>query len=385
MSPLLTTGQILRQFLPDYRERHRLTPQQAKVAGLLCQCRTEALGGFRLACDHCDYHTERYCSCRNRHCSQCQKQASEQWLAERREDLLPVPYFHLVFTLPHRLNPWVQLHPDVLYGLLFKVVWHTLSAFGRDPKRLGGQLGMTAVLHTWGQNLSQHVHLHCLIPAGAFQAKTNEWHPAKSTYLFPVKALSRHFRGRMVHELRVAFEDGRLPRLSGTDEVEATLDQLMAGPWVVFARSTCRHTDRVVNYLALYTHRIAISNGRLQRLEGDKVVFTYKDYAAGGANRLMHLHGVEFVRRLLLHVLPHGFMRIRHFGFLANCHRRQRLAAIRRCLAGSTGDPEPPTQQTTRIEYEIPVSVARKLQCPVCGQGQLKVTGEIKLTRRRHH
>ena len=386
MSPLLTTGQILRQFLPAYRERHQLTPQQARVTGLLCQCRTDALGGFRLACDHCDYHTERYCSCRNRHCPQCQKQATDQWLAARREDLLPVPYFHLVFTLPHRLNPWIQCHPDVVYGLLFKAVWHTLSAFGRDPKRLDGQLGMTAVLHTWGQNLSRHVHLHCLIPAGAFQAETHEWHPAKSTYLFPVKALSRHFRGRMVHELRTTFEAGQLPRLSGADEVRTILDQLMTAPWVVFARSTCRHADTVLNYLARYTHRIAISNGRLQYLDGDQVVFTYKDYAARGAIRQMHLHAVEFVRRFLLHVLPHGFMRIRHFGFLANCHRRRRLAAIRSCLARPVSDSESTALQETQIQTDIAVPIGVKIiQCPRCKQGELKITGEIKPIRRRHH
>ncbi len=174
MSEGLTTAQILQQFLPLYRQHHRLTPQQAKVSGLICQCQTESLGGYRLSCDHCEFETERYRSCRNRHCARCQRKASSDWLSSRSEDLLPVPYFHLVFTLPHQLNPWVQLHPEVLYAALFRAVWGTLQAFGEDPKRLDGQLGMTAVLHTWGQNLSQHVHLHCLIPGGAYHRSREE-------------------------------------------------------------------------------------------------------------------------------------------------------------------------------------------------------------------
>ncbi len=224
-------------------------------------------------CDQCEYEAEYYHSCRNRHCPQCQQHATEQWLARRREDLLPVPYFHLVFTLPHELNGWAQLHPDVIYGLLFKSVWRTLKRFGRDAKRLDGELGMTAVLHTWGQNLGQHIHLHCLIPGGALAAGGVEWHAAKSTYLFPVKALSRHFRGVMVSELRQAVNDGRLHRLN-LSTVDGVLNRLMATSWVVFARSTCTQQETVLSYLAQYTHRIAISDYRLRAVDAQSVAFS---------------------------------------------------------------------------------------------------------------
>jgi len=381
MNRPLTTAQIFTHFLPRYRENHPLSPQQAKITNLLCGCRTEALGGRRLHCTHCDYGTEQYHSCRNRHCPQCQQQASAAWLEQRQEDLLPIPYYHLVFTLPHSLNAWVQLHPDEIYALLFKVVWKTLKCFGRDPKRLGGELGMTAVLHTWGQNLSQHVHLHCLIPGGALAG--NEWHHAKSTYLFPVRALSRHVRGNMVSELRKAVESGVLPRLTDSRATDRTLDSLMATPWVVFARSTCSHSETVLAYLARYTHRIAISNQRLHAVDDKEVVFRYKDYATGGQQRLMRLPGQEFVRRLLLHVLPHGFMRIRHYGFLANCQRRKKLLKIRRCLDDRVASTAKLAPMAVSVVVPAESSCRMEPRCPKCERGVLRVTGEIASRIRR--
>ncbi len=260
---------------------------------------------------------------------------------------------------------------------------HTLKAFGEDPKRLNGQLGVTAVLHTWGQNLSQHVHLHCLIPGGSYNPVRDEWRDAKSTYLFPVKALSRQYRGRMVSLLRDAYKGGLLPRLTDTADVDRLLNSLMTTPWVVFARGTCQHSDTVLTYLARYTHRIAISNTRLQAMDGDQVAFRYKDYAAGGVYKSMRLRGEEFVRRLLLHVLPHGLMRIRHYGFLANCHRRKRLAQIRRCLkAGSHERVEP---LVPKIVMAADQSEGRwtMLVCPRCQQGGLRIVGDIEPTKQR--
>jgi len=195
--------QVLHQFLPGYCEKHTLSPRQAEICTHIRACRTEALGGVQLHCDHCDYEQPWYCACRDRHCPKCQWRATEAWCDKQCQSVLPVTYYHLVFTLPHDLNPWVQLHPEVIYHLLFKAVWATLKAFGADPKRLGGQLGMTAVLHTWGQQLWRHVHLHCLIPGGALD-EAGQWHAARSNYLFPDRALSRHFRGRMASEQRKA-------------------------------------------------------------------------------------------------------------------------------------------------------------------------------------
>lgn len=283
----------------------------------------------------------------------------------------------------HQLNPWVQLHPEVLYAVLFKAVWHTLRSFGDDPKRLDGQLGMTAVLHTWGQNLSQHVHLHCLIPGGAYHREHDEWHSARSTYLFPVKALSRRYRGRMVSELRQAYDEGLLSQLTDAAGVERMMASLMETPWVVFARSTCQHSDTVLTYLARYTHRIAISNNRLETVDEENVVFRYKDYASGGTIKRMRLQGEEFVRRLLLHVLPHGMMRIRHYGFMANCCRRKRLEQIRHCLELDAIEGED-TIVAAREGRGYPIKdVETATTCPRCRRGILLIVGEIEAGFRR--
>jgi hypothetical protein len=234
MTTPVSTAQVLERFLPDYRAAHQLSPQQAKVLTSIDCCRTPVLGGQYLVCGHCGYSQERFHSCRNRHCPQCQKLASADWLERRREDILPVPYYHLVFTLPHALNGSVQLHPVVIYSLLFKAVSTTLKQFGRDPKRLNGEVGMTLVLHTWAQNLSQHVHLHCLIPGGALG------------------------------------QDGDI------------LDYVMNQPWVVFARPTSQHTDQVLIYLSRYTYLIAISDRRLVSMDEQRIFFRWKNYRAGG-------------------------------------------------------------------------------------------------------
>lgn len=386
MNASFSMSQILAQFLPEVRRTHRLSPQQAKVTNLIGVCRTPALGGRRLQCGECDYAVEQYHSCRNRHCPQCQKQATEAWLAKRQEDLLPVPYFHLVFTLPHTLNGWVQCHPETMYAVLFRAVWRTLKQFGRDAKRLNGDLGMTAVLHTWGQNMGQHVHLHCLIPGGALSQNGREWHPAKSTYLFPVKALSRHYRGLMVSELRKAFTAGELHRLD-RDAVGAILDTLMATPWVVYARGTCQHSDSVLAYLSRYTHRIAISERRIRAVDADTVTFAYKDYAANSEQTVMQLKGDEFVRRFLLHVLPPGLMRIRHYGFMANCHRRRKIAQIRHCL-NETETIESKDKAKVEVRSHSTTAPAEQhcAQCPRCRRAPMRVVMELPTRRlRRKH
>ena len=219
------------------------------------QCHTEALGGMSYQCDHCDSEVPLYHSCRDRHCPQCQQRASRQWQDKKQRAVLPVTYYHLVFTLPHELNGWVQLHPEVIYALLFKAVWKTLKAFGADQKRLNGKLGMTGVLHTWGKSLSQHVHLHCLVPGGAL-TDDHHWHPAKSNYLFPVKALSRHYRGNLVCALRSAANDGQLNRVTRKGEVGKILNTLMQKDWVVYSKHCLNRTDSIIGYLARYTHRL---------------------------------------------------------------------------------------------------------------------------------
>ncbi len=362
---------VMRNGLDRYSGSHRLSPRQWQVCHHILDCRTEALGGLRLNCDHCGQRVPHYYACRDRHCPRCQRRASQTWcesqghgwallgalrMERQQAAVLPVTYHHLVVTLPHDLNPWVHLHPEGIYALLFETVWATLSRFGADPKRLGGQLGMTAVLHTWGQTLSQHVHLHCLIPGGAFSPQ-GRWHPAKSTYLFPVRALSRHLRGGFVSRLRQQIQDGKLPRIEDPAQIKALLDTLMAADWVVYSKPCLTHTDTVVDYLARYSHRIALTEGRIVNRDGNR-------------HKILTLSGEDLIRRFLLHVLPKGFMRIRHFGFLANRCRTQRIEAIRAAVDLAQQPPEP----TATSEHQAPFD---GYPCPLCRKGRLRITAYL--------
>jgi hypothetical protein len=364
MGEAATVQSILNRFLDtDGLDAHR-----RKICGHLQACRTEALGGLTWQCDRCAEELPRYHACRDRHCPQCQGRATRQWSERQRGHLLPVTYYHLVFTLPHTLNGWVALHPEVIYRLLFQSAWATLKAFGQDPKRLGGEMGMTAALHTWGQNLSRHVHLHCLVPGGAL-GEDGTWRPAKGNYLFPVRALSRRFRGRMVSLLRESAQAGELHRITRPGEVDAVLNALMNETWVVYTKACLSHTTTVVDYLARYSHRTAITNARLLAVDDEGVTLRYKDYRDGDKQKVMHLDGAEFVRRFLMHVLPKGLMRIRHYGFLANRTREAKLERIRQVLAIqatalATGD-------TGRPQHEV------GFPCTKCKQGTLRVVGEI--------
>jgi hypothetical protein len=364
-----TVQNVLQRFLGEGpRDGHRRTICQRLLA-----CRTEALGGLRWRCEHCADEQIRYHACRDRHCPQCQGRATRQWSERQRGHLLPVNYYHLVFTLPHTLNGWVELHPEVIYRLLFQSAWSTLKAFGQDPKRLGGELGMSAVLHTWGQNLSRHVHLHCLVPGGAL-GRDGRWKAAKGNYLFPVKALSRHFRGRMVTLLRERVQAGELHRVRRPGEVDTVLDTVMTESWVVYTKACLDHTGTVVDYLARYSHRIAITNARLLAIDDEGVTMRYKDYRDGAKQKTLWLRGEEFVRRYLLHLLPKGLMRIRHYGFLANRCRETKLAQIRPALAAPEEKANGHDTERTRVDTGYP--------CPRCQQGRLHVVGQIAPTRR---
>jgi len=276
-----------------------------------------------------------------------------------------VTYYHLVFTLPHALNGWVQLHPEVIYALLFRAVWETLKTFGADKKRLNGKLGMTAILHTWGQTLAQHVHLHCLVPGGALGDNNQQWHAAKSNYLFPVKALSRHYRGNLVSALRSCADQGKLHRITRRNEVDKMLNTLMQKDWVVYSKHCLNRTDSIIGYLARYTHRIAITNQRIIDMDQAQVRFRYKDYRDDQL-KIMALDYSEFIRRFLMHVLPKGLMRIRHYGLLANRCRQKSLKVIRKILAT-------PAQTHSEKRGNEPVTYP----CPKCRKGLLIPKYEI--------
>ena len=359
-----TVQGILARFL----NTEKLDSQRLKVCGSLLACRTEALGGLKWQCDHCGTELPRYHGCRDRHCPQCQGRATRLWSEQRQAHILPVTYYHLVFTLSHRLNGWVQLHPEVLYRILFQAAWDALKTFGADPKRLGGQMGMTAVLHTWGQDLGQHVHLHCLIPGGALTPQ-GEWKDAKSNYLFPVKALSRYFKGRLVILLRQSAVMGELHRVTRPGEVDAMLNALMAEPSVLYAKDCLHHTQSVIDYLARYSHRIAVTNARIVSTDERQVYLRYKDYRDHGRHKIMPLEGSEFVRRFLMHILPQGFMRVRHFGFLANRCRAMRLKQIRHALNVAE---EQPSEIKGLCECRDPLYL-----CTQCRLGHMHLIGEI--------
>ena len=373
MSPGL--AQIFSQHLAAYRTQHLLDGRRASVCQHILQCRTEAMGGIELACDSCSHAQPHYFACRDRHCPLCQQQASAQWARAQQQAVLPTHYYHLVFTLPSALNGWVQLHPELIYSSLFAAAWSCLKTFGQDPKRLQGAMGMTAVLHTWGQTLTQHVHLHCLVPGGALTS-AGEWNPAKSNYLFPVRALSRHFRGGMVSRLRAMLKSKELDRVTDPKQADELLNSLMECKWVVFSRPCEKATSQVVNYLARYSHRTAISNHRILALDEETVSFRYKDYQDRERQKVMTLSHTEFIRRFLLHVLPKGLMRIRHYGFMANCCRQRKLSEVRRAIAADQARPAPPAEPTG-----LPGWADKPISCPACTTGKLRIIGEIPRPR----
>jgi len=367
---------------PAVRQGKRLTRGQHRALRAIGACRTAALGGHTERCDVCGAIRIAYNSCRNRHCPKCQTLAKERWLAARRADLLPVEYFHVVFTLPHALNPLAQGNPRVLYALLFQSARETLTTFGEDPRHLGGEVGGLAILHTWGQTLEQHLHLHCVVPGGALARDRSRWLRAKPGFLFPVRALARVFRGKYLAGLQQAFARGTLRFAGGVAGLaepaafQAFVTTCRTQDWVVYAKPPFAGPTQVLEYLGRYTHRVAISNDRLVNIADGQVRFRWTDYAHGNRVKTMMLAAEEFLRRFLLHVLPGGFVRIRHFGFLANRGRTSKLARCRALLAAVP--PEPPAPAEPVAALMLRLTGVHITQCPVCRAGQLRVTAVFR-------
>lgn len=369
---------IFRAHGAHYRQAHPLSRAQRRAMRAIETCRTAALGGHRETCEVCGAVRLAYNSCRNRHCPKCQTLAKERWLEARRAELLPVEYFHLVFTLPHALNPLAQGNPRVVYTLLFHAASETLATFARDPRHLGGEIGVTAILHTWGQNLSQHLHLHCVVTGGALAPDGSRWNPVKAGFLFPVRALAKVFRGKYLDALRRAFRagelvfSGSLATLAEPGAFAAWLEQLRRHDWVVYAKRPFAGPEQVLEYLGRYTHRVAISNERMVRLDRGIVRFRWKDYADGGRVKLMALAAAEFIRRFLLHIVPDGFVRIRHFGLLANRTRKVKLARCRRVLDQPPAPAKRPRESVRALMLRLTgLDIER---CPTCQRGRLRVT-----------
>jgi hypothetical protein len=342
------------------------------VLRALARCRTAALGGHLDRCAGCDYRAISYNSCRNRHCPKCLTHARDQWLADRQQELLPVGYHHVVFTLPHDLS-WLALqNKQVVYDLLFRASAATLLEVAVDPKHLGAAIGFLSVLHTWGQNLLHHPHVHCVIPVGGLSPDRTHWVHPRYPFFLPVKVLSRVFRGKFVAGLRRAFRrgqlsfPGRLRDLADPPAFRALLRGLFRHDWVVYAKPPFGGPGHVLHYLARYTHRVAISNHRIVNVAEDQVTFRWKDYAHGSASRLMTVSATEFLRRFFLHVLPRGFVRIRFFGFLASRRRAHTLPLCRRVL-------ECRPRQTIVTPTGEQSAPSASWPCPRCGGAMIVI------------
>jgi len=372
---------IVRVHGAAFRAAQRLCGVQHRALRAIERCRTAALGGELRACDACGERRYVYHSCRNRHCPKCQTRAKERWLAARRAELLPVPYFHLVFTLPHELNALAQGNPRTLYAMLFAAAAETLVEFGRNPRWLGGEIAATLVLHTWGQTLSQHLHVHALVGGGAL-SNEGTWLHARRGFLFPVKALSAVFRGKFLDALGAALEHRRL-RLAGSTAAfsdpraqHTLLADLRKNAWVVYAKRPFCGPEPVLEYLGRYTQRVAISNERLVSCDTNSVRFRYQDYAHGNRRKVLSLEPPEFLRRFVLHVLPRGFTRIRHYGLIANRNKRVLLAHARAALnAPAPASTAPPAESVTAFWQRIAgIDIER---CPYCRHGTLRLVAVL--------
>ena len=360
-------AEVLATFGPAYLARHRLPRGGAKVWRAIVACRTAALGGHVESCDRCGSTRHVYHSCRNRHCPRCQTRAKEVWLAARRREVLPVPYFHLVFTLPHRLNGLVAAAPRVLYETLFAAVSATLTEFAASPRHLGGVPAFSLVLHTWQQDLGRHVHVHALVAGGTLSA-AGAWILPKKGFLFPVRALSRVFRGKFMAGLEGLRGRGRLPEwAAATSNWRPLQHALYAHDWVVYAKAPLGGPEAVLEYLGRYTHRVAISNERIVGIDQGEVAFRVRADPSTGKKRTHRLPGAVFIDRFLQHVLPAGFKRIRHYGLLSPARKRDGLAAARGALA--VPPPQPAVIESVAA-FLARVSRMEHDRCPQCGAGQ---------------
>ena len=358
---------IFRSYGESYRNTHFLPASHLKVMRAVEACRTAELGGHLKQCDTCGFEHPTYNSCRNRHCPKCQSLAKAKWLNKQSSELLPVGYFHLVFTLAHELNRLVLAHKKILLTLLFKAVSETLLEFGQ--RRLGGQIGFIMVLHTWDQKLQDHFHLHCLIPAGALSVDQSRWIGARPNFLFPVKALSRVFRGKFLDLLERACEKEKIPPAS------QKLKELGKKNWVVYAKKPFGSPQTVLDYLGRYTHRVALSNDRILKIENGEVLLSYRDRKDGDRKKTMTVEAQEFIRRFLLHVLPDGFMRVRHFGFLANRAKKHALPQCRKLLGLNPALPQIPNRSARDLLLELTgIDLNR---CTRCQKGTMIVVAEL--------
>jgi len=355
-------------------------------------CRTAALGGHLEQCDSCGHQRPAYHSCRNRHCPKCQSLARAQWLQDRQAELLPVEYFHVVFTVPEEIAAIAYQNKEVVYGILFRATAETLRTLAADPKRLGAEIGFLAILHSWGQNLLFHPHLHCVVPGGGISADRKRWIACRPRFFLPVRVLSARFQRLFLEHLQAAFDTGQLRFFASLEHLRDPqaflqyLAPLRKKKWVVYAKPPFGGPEQVLNYLGRYTHRVAISNHRLLNIDHGKVAFRWKDYRHHDQRKTMTLDADEFIRRFLLHVLPDGFQRLRHYGFLGHRYRQAKLGLCRQLLgvvAIATSTSTGPRQDKPDYRDLYQQLTGKSLrECPVCHQGQMVVIAVLSTSDR---
>ena len=391
--PTWEVADILRLHGDDYRRDCHPPAAHRNVMRLIEICRTSRLGGHLKQCDSCGYRQNAYNSCRNRHCPKCQTLTKEKWLRDRTRELLPAKYFHAVFTITHRLNPLILINKKVCFNILFLSVNETLQEFAKDPRwKLAGQLGFIAVLHTWSQVLLDHFHLHCVIPAGVLSFDRTRWiSPPNNSFLFPVKPLSSVFRTKFLDHLKQAYRDnqlifpGRIAPLKTRRAFYTFINSLydQRKNWVVYLKHPFAGPEKVLQYLARYTHRVAISNHRIISVKDGTVTFSYKKRSEDYRSRSMTVDASEFIRRFLLHVLPEDFMRIRYFGFLSNASKKHAIALIRQSLGQAPHLPEKVELSIEEMMLQLTgIDITR---CPRCQTGTMAIVAELSKTSPRCH
>jgi Putative transposase/Transposase zinc-binding domain len=373
----LEVADIFRQHSPAYRESHRLPRNHLRVMRAIEVCRTAVLGGHKDKCDHCGHLEISYNSCRNRHCPKCQTLQKEKWIEARSEDLLPIEYFHVVFTIPSELNPLVSMNPKVMYDLLFRSVSEAIVELANDPNHLGAKIGVIGILHTWGQNLMDHPHIHCIVTGGGLSPDGSSWVSCRKGFFIHVKVMSALFSGKFLDFLKNSFESGELVfpgnigHLKESGAFESFRRRFYHKKWVVYCKPPFDGVAGVLQYLGRYTHRIAISNNRILAIRDGNVSFLWRDYADDNRQKTMTLKADEFIRRFLLHVLPSRYVRIRHFGLLANRNRKDAIASCRKFLeTGKTVTKEKIRQETWQ-EQLIRICGIDVTICPVCQKGRM--------------
>ncbi len=369
---------IFRRYGSDYRQSHSLPLRHLRAMHAVEICRTAALGGHRDKCEDCGHVEISYNSCRNRHCPKCQTLRKEQWIEAREQDLLPIQYFHVVFTIPSELNPVVIMNQKVMYDLLFHSVSETLVELSNNPKHLGARIGFIGIIHTWGQNLMDHPHIHCVVTGGGLSNDGNNWVSCRKGFFIPVRVMSALFQGKFLDHLKTIFESsdlifpGGISHLGKPHSFEMFRRRLYHKKWVVYCKPPFDGVGGVLQYLGRYTHRIAISNNRITKVEDGEVSFRWRDYADGDKQKVMPLQADEFIRRFLLHVLPNRYVRIRHFGLLANRKRKDNISACRELLGTNQAVIKEKDKPETWQEQLLRICDIDVTTCPVCKKGKMR-------------